>query len=383
MASLSAGEDMRRVPIVLGLAFVLGAGGLGAQHRPQFRGGTNTVSIYATVADPAGRLVTGLPRDDFQVFDNGVRQDLTLFSNDIQPITIVIMLDRSGSMMDNFNLVQRAAEEFVEDLLPADKARLGNFSNEIQIDPPTFTSDRDALLNILRENLQPAGPTPLWNATAAAMDALDGQPGRRVVLVFTDGKDSTEGPDVKHTFPEVRDRARAEEIMVYGIGLSDSCAPLPLLQPAPQPAPDTATVSAGAPVRVAFQRRGRQRPRIPRIPTRPIPGVPPILIPEIPKPGRVPPAGPVPSAAASNPCARAAPDPQLRRLADVGGGGYFELHSTDDLDATFTRVADELHHQYLLAFKARTLDNQVHQLEVRVGQADLTVRARTSYVASR
>jgi VWFA-related protein len=365
---------MRRVPLVVCLALVPGAVWISAAQRPQFRGGTNMVSVYATVADSAGRLVTGLTRDDFQVFDNGKLQDLALFSNDVQPITIVIMLDRSGSMMDNFALVQRAAEVFVEHLLPDDKARLGNFSNEIEIDPPTFTSDRQTLQHILREDLQAAGPTPLWNATAAAMDALDGQPGRRVVLMFTDGKDSTEGPDVVHTFPEVRDRSRAEQIMVYGIGLSDSCAP-----------PPSAPAWAAAPVAVPIQltRQGRGRPRIPRIPGRPIPGVPPILIPEIPPPGQVPPSEPVPSSDRSNPCARAAPDPELRELADVGGGGYFELHSTDDLNATFARVADELHHQYLLAFTPGTLDNQVHQLEVRVRQADLTVRARTSYVASR
>jgi VWFA-related protein len=367
---------MRRVPIVLCLALVLSAPWVRAWQRPQFRGGTNTVSIYATVADAAGRLVTGLTRDDFEVLDNGTPQDLTVFSSDIQPITIVIMLDRSGSMMDNFNLVQRAAEEFVENLLPADKARLGNFSNDIQIDPPAFTSDRAELLRILGENLQAAGPTPLWNATAAAMDALANETGRRVVLVFTDGKDSTEGPDVTHTFAEVRDRSRAEEIMVYGIGLSDGCAP------APAPTPAAGRAPAGAAIPVLFQGRGRIHRYPPRIPSGPIRGVPPILIPELPVPGRVP--VPEPSIEDISGCRkRAAPDPQLRELAEVGGGGYFELHSTDDLSSTFARVADELHHQYLLAFTATALDNQVHQLQVRVREPALTVCVRTSYVASR
>ena len=66
---------------------------------------------------------------------NGKRQELTLFANDLQPITVVIMLDRSSSMRGNFSLVEKAAEEFVSVMLPADKARIDSFSDRIQVDP--------------------------------------------------------------------------------------------------------------------------------------------------------------------------------------------------------------------------------------------------------
>ena len=66
--------------------------------------------------------MTDLPRDAFRVDDNGVRQTLSIFSNDTQPITAVVMLDRSGSMSGEFELVEKAAEAFVDDLGPADKA---------------------------------------------------------------------------------------------------------------------------------------------------------------------------------------------------------------------------------------------------------------------
>jgi hypothetical protein len=75
------------------------------------------------------------------------------------------------------------------------------------------------------------------------------------------------------------------------------------------------------------------------------------------------------------------PDPNLRGLADHAGGGYYELRPTDNLSATFARVADELHHQYLLAFTPQALDGKVHKLEVRVKNPELTVRARRTYVA--
>jgi hypothetical protein len=75
------------------------------------------------------------------------------------------------------------------------------------------------------------------------------------------------------------------------------------------------------------------------------------------------------------------PDGDLRELAATGGGGYFELRSSDDLRTTFARVADELHHQYLLAFNAPRQDHTLHRLEVRVRQPHMTVRARRNYVA--
>jgi hypothetical protein len=81
-------------------------------------------------------------------------------------------------------------------------------------------------------------------------------------------------------------------------------------------------------------------------------------------------------------CQVAGPDPELRELAHVGGGGYFELTRTDDLAETFARVADELHQQYLLAFTPEKLDGEVHRLEVKVRNSNFTARARQSYVAS-
>jgi VWFA-related protein len=76
------------------------------------------------------------------------------------------------------------------------------------------------------------------------------------------------------------------------------------------------------------------------------------------------------------------PDPGLARIAADTGGGYFELTNTDDLETTFRRVAEELHHQYLLGFAPPVLDGKAHRIDVRVAGADLTVRARKSYLAA-
>src|SRR5262249_903748 len=188
---------------------------------PSFSSATRTVAVYATVTDGRGRLVTDLTRDDFSVDDNGKRQTLTLFSNDIQPITLVMLLDRSSSMKPNFDLEAQGAEAFVRSMGPGDKARIGSFANEIRIDPDDFTSDREKLLRIIRQDLQEPGPTPLWNAVDRAIDKLLIEQGRRVVLVFTDGVDRPLNfASHNKSLKDVSKRAEEHDIMVYAIGLA-------------------------------------------------------------------------------------------------------------------------------------------------------------------
>src|SRR5262249_39173863 len=91
------------------------------------------------------------------------------------------------------------------------------------------------------------------------------------------------------------------------------------------------------------------------------------------RPRRAPPRG--------RPMQADKPDDGLPKLAAATGGGYFELTSTDDLASTFTRVADELHHQYALGFTPTNLDGKMHKLQVHVTESGATVRARQSYKA--
>lgn len=200
-----------------GAAALVGAVTLAAQEQP-FRSGANTVAIYATVTDASGRLVTDLTRDDFEVYDEGRRQPITIFASETQPLSIVMLLDRSGSMQTNFRFVEAAASEFVQLLTPHDRMRIGSFAGRIQIDPPQFTDDRDALIGILRNELQPVGPTPLWNAVNVGVTALMRQDGRRVILVFTDGIDSPMGGRSVGQKEATR-AAQTMNVMVYAIGL--------------------------------------------------------------------------------------------------------------------------------------------------------------------
>jgi Ca-activated chloride channel family protein len=297
---------------------------------PVFRSAVRTVAVYVTVSDAQRGLVPDLTREDFEIYDNGKRQAITLFENGAQPITVVMMLDRSGSMVGNFNLVRSAAEQFVAALQPADKARIGSFANRIQVDPRDFTSSKRDLIAILRTELQEAGPTPLWNAVNVGITALLHQDGRRVVLVFTDGVDRPDGSN-NISFRDVVRNAEREDVMVYAIGLAGR-------------------------IGYAGRRRG-------------VGGFGGGIGGRRGGPGQ--------------PVEMSKPDPGLPRIASETGGGYFHLTSASNIGATFTRIADELHRQYALAFAPETFDGRTHKIEVRIRRPGLTARARKTYVAKR
>jgi Ca-activated chloride channel family protein len=183
------------------------------QDQPLFRSSVRTVPIYATVLDSTGRLIPDLVQADFSVLDNGKPAEIGLFSSEPQPFTAVVMLDTSASMTANLKLLNRAAEQFLLRLLPVDRAQVGAFNDKIQMNG-TFTNDRDELIAALND-LYFGNPTRLNDAIAASLDALQGIDGRRVVLVFTDGEDTSS----RVGFGTVLNRARDEEVMVYSIGL--------------------------------------------------------------------------------------------------------------------------------------------------------------------
>ena len=291
------------------------------QQPPTIKSGARTVAVYATVTDKDGRLVPDLQRDVFEVRDNGKPQRLTVFSNDIQPITVVMMLDRSGSMRGNFGLVEHAAEEFVRRLRPDDKMRIGTFSERIVIQPEGFTSDQQELLGILRSPLPVTGPTPLWNALDEAIGAVRDQEGRKVVLVFSDGGDAPGNMRFNNrSIMDVMQRAQKEDVMVYAIGLQTTVL-------------------------------------------------------------RAPGGGGIGGLTGGMTSVR--PDPGLATVAGDTGGGYFELNRSENLGSTFAQVADELHHQYALGFEPPRLDDKMHKIDVRVEAKGARVRARKEYLARR
>jgi Ca-activated chloride channel family protein len=192
---------------------VLGWGLSLAAQEPTFRSGSRVVPSYVTVVDANNRLVTDLTRDDFEVFDNGRPQEITIFDNEVRPFTAVVMLDTSVSMTDRLKDLYAGAEQFLLRLMPHDKAAVGAFNDKIEF-ASGFTSDRNSLVSGLK-HLDFGNQTRLYDAVHASLDELEKIEGRKVILLFTDGADfgSRQGSG------KALERARDNEVMIYGIGL--------------------------------------------------------------------------------------------------------------------------------------------------------------------
>ena len=197
------------------IAGAVAAGGslTGAAQEPIFRSGTQFVPLFTTVTDAQGRLVPDLDRDQFTILDNGKPQMVSVFENETQPFTAIVMLDFSASMTANLDRLKQATEQFLIRMLPADKAQVGAFSDKIQFSG-RFTSDRDDLIGALRD-LQFGNPTRLYDAIWESIDLMDGVEGRKVVVAFTDGDDTAS----RRGLGDALDYARAREVMIYSIGL--------------------------------------------------------------------------------------------------------------------------------------------------------------------
>jgi Ca-activated chloride channel family protein len=166
-----------------------------------------------TVVDANNRLVTDLTRDDFEVFDNGRPQEISIFDNEVRPFTVVVMLDTSVSMTDRLNDLNNGAEQFLLRLMPHDKATVGAFNDKIEF-ASGFTSDRNSLISALKR-LDFGNQTRLYDAVHASLDELENVEGRKVILLFTDGADFGS----RLSSGKALERARDAEVMIYGIGL--------------------------------------------------------------------------------------------------------------------------------------------------------------------
>jgi Ca-activated chloride channel homolog len=304
------------------LAALVVSGITAAGQQPVFRGTGDAVKVFVTVTDGDGRIVTTLTKEHFEVRDEGKPQPITLFDNTPQPIRLIVLLDVSGSMQGNLPLLRAASEQLFTRLREDDVVRVGSFGHDITISP-SFTRDPAELRNALPEAIAPDAPTPLWRAIDEGLSAFGEEGERPVILVLSDGKDSGPMSLTQRYISQVEiiDRAREEDVMIYGVGMRS---------------------------------RG-QRPMQPGV-------------------------GP---GALQAMLMADWPDPGLARVAQETGGGYTEIRAGEDLASAFARVADELHSQYLVGFAPPKRDGKVHDIDVRLSQRGLTPRARKSYVAPR
>ncbi len=354
------GAPARLTPLAAGAtaALLLVAwpqGALQGQERPQeragafrFRSAVDLVNVTATVSDRSGRFVGSLREDDFEIYEDGERQTISLFSNERVPVSLGIAIDTSGSMAgEKMSSARAALERFVFDLLdPEDEIFLYRFSEQPDL-VESWTSDRRRLSRAIGR-LPARGGTALYDAVAEAVPlAQTGQHQKKALVIISDGNDTNSQTSVR----SLKQLVRESEVMVYAVGIDGRAE-------------------------TTWNRGGGGRPPTPF----PIP---------FPVPGRRPPTWPgAPPTQPGGGGTWGRSDDRvnvaaLRELTDDSGGRTEVVRDASDLEPATANIADELSKQYYLGYSStRERDGRWHAIEVRVKDPQYRVRARRGYMAT-
>jgi Ca-activated chloride channel homolog len=189
------------------------------QRTPTFEVGIEVINLNLAVTDTRNRYVTDLTAKDFAVYEDGIRQELSLFTHENLPISMAVLIDGSASMDEKLPTAQAAATRFVKTLRPEDAAEIIQFNDRATV-LQDFTSDHAQLEAAIRST-QAAGPTALHNALYIALKELGkqkkaGQLRRLAIVLLTDGEDTAS----LVTDEQVLELARKTEINIYSIRLA-------------------------------------------------------------------------------------------------------------------------------------------------------------------
>jgi Ca-activated chloride channel family protein len=205
--------------LALALTVPAAPAGVSAQQ-PSFRTGVDLVSLNVTVADPTGRFLTNLEPTAFQVFEDGVKQEVTFFNRSNLPIALSLLLDTSASMEDKLQTAQEAAIGFSRKLRASDLAQVVDFDSRVSI-AQAFTSNVGDLEGAIRRTAA-GGSTSLHNAIYIALKELKKVQARssddirrQAIVVLSDGEDTSS----LVSFEEVLELAKRSETAIYSIGL--------------------------------------------------------------------------------------------------------------------------------------------------------------------
>jgi VWFA-related protein len=329
----------------------------------RFRSGVELINVTATVSDADGRFVPNLRQEDFIVYDDDERVEVTHFNAERVPVSLGIALDTSGSMAgEKMDAARAAIGRFVNQLLDRnDELFLYRFSN-YPVLVQGWTRDRRDLLDPLAR-LVPNGATAMYDAVAKAVPlAKQGQNQKKALVVISDGNDTSSHTEIR----DLKEEIRQSELLVYAVGID----------------------SGGE----QTARRTPQPP--PRVPI-PIP----LPFPGAPRGGggRFPPAGPQPPPIGGNGGSGGTGGGQwqgrglddrvnvaaLREMTDDSGGRTEIIRGPRDLDPATAGIADELSKQYYLGYPSPgKKDGRWHTIRVETKIRGYRVRARRGYVAN-
>lgn len=176
---------------------------------------TELVTLTTTVTDARGRYIANLKQSDFSIYEDGVKQEVAYFNTgDRLPVSLGILFDASGSMVDKIDGVRDAVEHFVKSVARGDEIFLVRFSDEAEL-VQDFTDDRKLILRTV-ERLEAQGKTALYDAIVMGLRRVtEGKHSKRGLLLVTDGNDTTSSVNLQDTLA----MARKSEVTIYALGI--------------------------------------------------------------------------------------------------------------------------------------------------------------------
>lgn len=314
---------------------------------------TNLVTMPVSVLDRDGRFVSGLTQRDFEIYENGARQKIDYFQSVEQPFTVVLLIDVSPSTQFRIDEIQNAAITFVDQLRPADRVMVIAFDDSVRVltEP---TNNRAQLRNAIRRAEFGDG-TSLYEAVDNALNRqLRRISGRKAVVIFTDGVDTTSRrANYQSTLADVEET----EALVYPIRYNTQRG---------------GWAGGGNP------NGGWGNPRTRRGGNSGgWAGIIGIIL-----GGQLPPGVTIRGGAGTSAGEYETGRRYLQELADKSGGRKFEADSMVSLDSAFSGIAEELRRQYSIGYYPETIGQrgERRQIKVRVMRPNLVVRAKSSYI---
>ncbi len=311
--------------------------------------GSTLVSVPVIVSDRNGRYISGLKAENFTLYKDGVKQQISFFTAEEEPINVALLLDTSKSTQNVLDEIKDHAKDFLKQLRPQDKAMIVSFDFEVHV-LTELTSDRKALERAIKNaEIGEYVGTTLRDAVFEVEDHhFKKIKGRKAIILLTDGKDHGSRVSTE----ELLEASAESDAMIYSVFYTTTA---PNLNPRFDPFPGSRRDRMDPPMN-----RGRRRFPLMNEPATQFPG-------RAQRRARI---------ERKN---REAVD-FLEELSEVSAGRFYRSEVAD-LKKNFELIADELRHQYRIGFypDGEKREGVTHKLRVEVSRAEAVIRARRSY----
>lgn len=278
------------------------------------------VNLNVKVTDSAGKLIPDLSQADFQVFEDNVEQQVVRFEPVTSAVSVVLLLDASGSTKEHWKIIKKAAKKFIETLSPNTPIAVAAFTRRFMV-ICDFSCDRKTLKERIDKTRNRSSGTAFYDATWSTLDLFkEVKEQRRAIVMMTDGVDnslSDEDYEPKHPFDEVFARISQDEITIYPIYFDTEYE---------------VTVRLGGSDTHESYVTARE---------------------------------------------------QLQRIADETGGTLFKADRAEDLDGVYQRVASELQTLYSVSYNPadKNYDGKWRNVGVKVKQGAAMARTKRGFYA--